>query len=289
MGKFDKKILKYVAARQEDDLDADDIAIGLHLDEDDVRETLDLLKNQGKIEESPRNGKTYWRLLIQESEPVEETKKLSVQISPDVIAIDLDQAIDNQMMKPILQKIEPDEIEKNPVTSTLTVSSPKMNILDINKLDDDTDMDMRPKLVDSAVVRIVLTVILSVVISSIISIIAVSGSQKELADNIQELNSKSTATNAKLDKRVAEISAQLSILNEKIPGRQFLKTDQNSARAQHKKKIVTKPLSSPDENAKSEPSGIDQSSQTPSSGHDENPVPAQTPPSPPEGTGENSQ
>ena len=58
MSKFDKKVLKYFAKRHEDDLDVDDLAIGLRLDDDAVLEALDSLKNQGRIESTCRRSHT---------------------------------------------------------------------------------------------------------------------------------------------------------------------------------------------------------------------------------------
>jgi hypothetical protein len=292
MGKFDKKVLKYISARQEDDLDLDDIAIGLRLDEDEVREALESLKDQGKIDGAPRNGKTYWRLSILENDLVDDTKESSVRIDPDLAAIDLDQAMSE--VKPIQMPMgfEPVDVAKIIERPIATVSTPENNIQDINKLDDDSDPDPRPKLTGSPVVRIAFAVVLSVVISTIVSIIAVNGPQKRLSDDIQTLERKSTETNAKLDTRVAEISAQLSILNDKLSGHQQSKSEQNRLgkppHPAYKKKVTTKP-SSPDENATSEPSSSDLSPPSSTSGHDDNSVPAPAPPASTEGNGESGQ
>ena len=292
MGKFDKKVLKYISARQEDDLDLDDIAIGLRLDEDEVREALESLKDQGKIDGAPRNGKTYWRLSMPENDPVDDTKQSSVRIDPDLAAIDLDQAISEVKPLQMPMDFQPVDVAKITERQTAEVSPPENNIQDINKIDDDSDPDPRPKLTGSPVVRIAFAVVLSVVISTIVSIIAVSGPQKQLSDDIQTLKRKLTETNAKLDNRVAEISAQLSILNDKLSGHQQSKSEQNRlakpAHPAYKKKATTK-QSSPDENATTEPSSSDLAPSSSASGHDDNSVPAPAPPASTEGNGESGQ
>jgi hypothetical protein len=290
MSKFDKKVLKYVAAHQEDDLDVDDIAIGLNLDEDDVRDTLDSLQDQGKVEGSPRNGKTYWRLSTLENDPVEDIKQVSIQNAPDFVAIDFEQAIEEQGRKPLqaaeIEKIGPEEIEKNQVLPT-----PK-SVTYVSDAEDDMDMNFSSKIVNSPVVWIAIAIVVSVVISTIISMMIAGGPQKSFSDSIQALERKSNETDAKLDKRIAEITALVNVLNDKLPARQQHKTDQNRAarpsRSQHRIHASTTP-SSTDESTTSTTSGLSGSDQSPppsSSGNDDNSGIAPTPPASTEGTGE---
>jgi hypothetical protein len=264
MSKFDKKVLKYIAKRHEEDLDVDDLAIGLRLDNDAVLEALDSLKNQGRIESFPRNGKTYWRLSMPQSAPVEEAIPPRVQNEPGLAAIDLDQA-----------------------PSAPVISPPKRSFPGIDNEDNDMDLDQSPRLFDSPVARIAVAVVLSVAISAVVSMIVSGGSQKGFSDGFQALERKSTEKNAELDRRITEISAQVGILNDKLSSRPQPKADQSqTAKPSHpprKKKATPKP-SPIDENGASEPSGGDQSSPSPNSGQTDNPAPES--PSSTEGTGQ---
>jgi hypothetical protein len=321
MSKFDKKVLKFVAARQEDDLDLDDIAIGLHLDEDDVHEALDSLQEQGKIEGSPRNGKTYWRLSVPQMEPeevsksvpgkagAEETEQFNLRSEPDEMAIDLDQQIEKPIFKrgpaPVARKMEPVQIEKNFESPVPMFSTPEESGSEIDNAGDDTDFNQQPNPLDSPVVRIAIAVVLSVVISAIISMMVAGGSSKGHADAIQALERTSTETSARLDKRIMELSAQLNVLDQKVSNRQGPKVEQNRSvaaaaaskpsHASHKKRTALKhaPV---EENAasSSEPStspANDQSTPSSSSGQSDNPAPApeSTTPSSTEGTGGSGQ
>jgi hypothetical protein len=322
MSKFDKKVLKFVTARQEDDLDLDDIAIGLHLDEDDVHEALDSLQEQGKIEGSSRNGKTYWRLAAPEMEPeevpksvpektgAEETEQFSIRSEPDEVAIGLDQAIEKPapVLKPepapVAWKVEPVEIEKNFEPPTPMFSTPEESGSEIDNADDDTDFNQQPRLFDSPVVRIAIAVVLSVVISAIISMMVAGGSSKGHADAIQALERTSTETSARLDKRIMELSAQLNVLDQKVSNRQGPKVEQNrsvaaaaaskASHASHKKRTSKHAQSDESTTSSSEPStspASDQSTPSSSSGQSDNPAPApeSTPPSSTEGTGGSGQ
>jgi hypothetical protein len=291
MSKFDKKVLKFVAARQEDDLDVDDIAIGLRLDEDDVREALDSLQDQGKVEGSPRNGKTYWRLSIPGNGPVEDVKQTSDQNTPDVVAIDFDQAIAKQQVEslPVPEeplKMEPADVEKE------TVLPQKHSVPDIDDAEDDTDMNFSPKTGNPQVAWIAIAIAVSVVISAVVSLIIAGGPQKGYSDSLRALERKSTESNAKLDMRITEINALVNVLNDKLSARQQPKTDPGrAAKASHpqRKKQAAKKQSPTDENAASEPSGSDQGQPPASSGQDNNSGAAPTPPSSTEGTGESGQ
>jgi hypothetical protein len=293
MSKFDKKVLKYIAKRHEDDLDVADIAIGLRLDDDAVKEALDSLKDQGRIERFARSGKTYWRLSTADSTPAEEAKPQSVQNEPGVAAIDLDQAIAERHVKSMPEKMKPAEIEKDPESSAPVVSTQKKSFPDIGNEDDDIDLGRSPKLFDSPAARIVLAVVLSVAISAVVSMMMSSGSQKGFSDGFQALERKSTEKNADLEKRIAEVSAQVGILNDKLStlqqprGMQQPRPDKSPApKPSHppRKKRATPKPSPVDENGTSEPSGSDQSSPPASSGQNDSPAP-ESPPST-EGTGQ---
>ena len=178
MSKFDKKVLKFISARQEDDLDLDDIAIGLRLDEDAVRETLDSLKDQGKIEDSPRNGKTYWRISVQEKVDANETEQFELRKEPGVVSIDFDQSIEERAPAPVLQKFEPVEIEKDAEASDPIVLTQKQSAPDIDDATDDKELGPSPKLLDSSVVMIAVAGIVSLVVSVIVSMIVSGGPNK---------------------------------------------------------------------------------------------------------------
>jgi hypothetical protein len=251
MSKFDKKVLKYIVKRHEEDLDVDDIAIGLRLDDDAVLEALDSLKNQDKIESFPRSGKTYWRLSVPENAPVEEAVPPNVEHSVPV------------------------------------VSPPKGSFQGIDNEDNDMDLDHSPKLFDSPVARIAIAVVLSVAISAVVSMIVSGGSQKGFSDDLQALERKSTEKNAELEKRITEISAQVGILNDKLSSLQQPRSEKSQTpKPSHppRKKRATPNPSPLDENGTSEPSGGDQSSPSSNSGQNDNPAPES--PSSTEGTGQ---
>jgi hypothetical protein len=293
MSKFDKKVQKYIAKRHEDDLDVADIAIGLRLDDDAVLEALGSLKDQGRIESFARNGKTYWRLSTAESEPAEEANPQSIQGSPGAAAMDLDQAIAERRVKSMPEKMKPVEFGKIPQRSAPVVSTPKTSFPDIDNEDNDMDLDRSPKLLDSPVARIALAVMLSVAISAGVSTMMSGGSQKGFSDGFQALERKSTEKNAELEKRIAEVSAQVGLLNDKFStlqqprGIQQPRTEKSPApKPSHlpRKKRATPKPSSVDENGASEPSGSDQTSPPASSGQNDNPAPES--PSSTEGTGQ---
>jgi hypothetical protein len=286
MGKFDKKVLKYVAARQEDHLDVDDIAIGTGLDEDDVREALDSLQDQGKVEGSLRNDKTYWRLSIPGNEPVEDVKQTSDQNAPDAAAIDFEQLIEDQQAVPEPRIIEPIKIEKEAVLPL------KQSVPDFDDAEDDTDMNFPPKTENPPVAWIAIAIAVSVVISAIVSLIIAGGPQQGNSDSLQALERKTTESSAKLDRRIMEINALVNVLNDRISARQQPRTDQGrSAKPSHSQlmKQAAKKQSPTDENAASEPSGSDQGQPPSSSGQDNNSGAAPTPPSSTDGTGESGQ
>ena len=294
MSKFDKKVLKFISARQEDDLDLDDIAIGLRLDEDAVRETLDSLKDQGKIEDSPRNGKTYWRISVQEKVDANETEQFELRKEPGVVSIDFDQSIEERAPAPVSQKIEPKEIEKDAETSDPIVSTQKQSAPDIDDATDDKELEPSPKLLDSSVVMVAIAVMVSLVVSVIASIIVSGGSNKGNLNAIQAVERNSNEKCANLEKRITELSAQLNVLDQKVSGKQVPRAEQNKAlkpaRSSHKKK--SSPVSpSSDENNSSEPSASDQSTPSSTSGQGDNPAPAPEPASLPstEGTGGSGQ
>ncbi len=92
MGKLDKKVLKILKTRQFEDLDAEDIAMQIKNDEDDVNEALGSLKDQGLIESIERDGKKFWRLAV--DEPVEkpmmdEKFDASQTIDSDTVSFDI--------------------------------------------------------------------------------------------------------------------------------------------------------------------------------------------------------
>lgn len=311
MTKFDKKVLKYVSARQENDLELDDIAIGLRLDEYDVRDALDSLQEQGKIEGSTRNGKTYWHTSIPEMEPEElsssipeETEHLKLPEESDVGAFDLDQLIKKPDVKhepaPVFPNME------NDVTQSFSIPEQLISKSKIDNMDDDIAPGSSPRNFSSPIISIAIAVVLSVVISAMISMIVAANSQKDLTDRIQVIEQKSTENSIKLEKRIAEVSAQLSVVSDKLSGKPQSRIEQIRASAAasklshviHRKKVQPiqaqapveeseSPVLSPDPTTTSTsdfsplPSSSEQSDNPP-------PVPESTPLPSTEGSGEGS-
>ena len=294
MSKFDKKVLKFISARQEDDLELDDIAIGLRLDEDAVREALDSLKDQGKIEDSPRNGKTYWRLSIPEKVATDETEQFKLRKEPGVVSIDFDQSIEERAPAPVLEKIEPVEIEKDAEASDPIVTIQKQSALDIDDDSDDKELGPSSKLFDSPAAMIAIAVIVSLTVSVIVSIIVSGGSNRGNLNAIQTVERNSNEKCASLEKHITELSAQVNVLDQKVSDKQVPRAEQGkalkTARSSHKKKSSSVSPSS-DENNSSEPSASDQSTPSSTSGQSDNPAPAPEPASPTstEGTGGSGQ
>lgn len=203
MGKLDKKVLKVITAHQEMDLDVDDISVQLRCDEDEVQEALDSLKDQGRIESVVRDGKTFWQLSMEEpfDEP-DEPKNFGEegQIDTETVSFDL-----TSVKLPVKQTPEPAPMPEKPViASSVPVSL------------DDADLDEPVPRATSPVMGIVIAVVVSVALSAIVAIVIGEGSKKNFSDGLMALERKSSDTEAKLDKRIEDLSAQVKSLADKV-------------------------------------------------------------------------
>ena len=61
MGNIDKRVLRVISTQEDLDYDADDISMALKCDDEEVREALDSLSDQGLIEAVIHNGRKFWK------------------------------------------------------------------------------------------------------------------------------------------------------------------------------------------------------------------------------------
>jgi hypothetical protein len=213
MGKLDKKVLKFITAHEEMDLDVGDISIALRCDEDEVQEALDSLKGQGRIESVVRDGKTFWQLSMQEpfDEP-DEPKNFSEesQIDTETVSFDL-----SSIKPPVKQTPEPMPMPEKPVISASSVPVSLDDAEDIDDDDGDADLDEPGTRATSTAMGLVIAVVVSVALSAIVAIVIGQGSKKNFSDGLQALKRTSSEAEATFDKRIEDLSAQVKSLAEK--------------------------------------------------------------------------
>jgi hypothetical protein len=212
MGQLDKKVLKFLKSRQDDDLDAGDIAISLRCDEDEVQEALDSLKVQGLAESVVRNGKTYWEQSLKD--PLGDDDDPLGSDAPDEINADTaswDLSKINPPAKPIN---EPAPRLDNPAFdapsfSAATQIAPKLTSTD------DVELDGPPANGISPTIGIIIAVVASVLISAIVTGMMMGGTKKGISDAVQSMERTTTALQTKYDQRIDELSAKINVLSEK--------------------------------------------------------------------------
>ncbi|HAJ78347.1 MAG TPA: hypothetical protein DCO75_01125 [Fibrobacteres bacterium] len=249
MAKTDKKVLKFVTDHQEIDIDAGDIAIELHLDENVVQEALDSLKDQGLVEIVVRNDRTYWQLSGEES----ESRSSHVEVDTETVSFDLSElesapkpqktseAPKHERMKSvpsfdISEEAVPMEKEPSFIKSEKNVE-PEMD--DVHDTDRKFDKPALP--VMSPVMLIVIAVVVSVIISSIVAVMIVGGAK----GSIKSVENTSSASISKTNQRIDELNSQIKALTDKLNGAkqqsQALVSAPPASVAKHEVKASVKP------------------------------------------------
>jgi hypothetical protein len=293
MGKLDKKVLKFITAHQDTDVDVLDIAIELRRDDDEVQEALDSLKDQGLVESVSRDGKTKWQLSMEK--PLQKMESPGDTGEFDFEAVNTDRAApqrpEKSLREPVVQEEKPES------WAAPSIPSPKQNDSFTDTLNEDTD-DSFPPHTDSRVVGIIITVVISVVISAIVALMVPRNSGTSLSNDLQALERKSTETNAKTDQRIEDLSRQVKELADKLATSQQPKAAATSQPSKSAAKLALKPVHPPrkkkvksafsgttestapassDESSTSSTPATEQSPSPASSGTEDNAAPAPSP------------
>jgi len=219
MGKLDKKVLKFLTARQEIDLDAGDIAIDLRCDEDTVQEALDSLKDQGLVESVERNGRMFWQVSmnppLEEPDVFDEPEALKHTSFSRDIDSEKTVSFDLSAIKAQAQGAASPRVEKTVVPAFKEAPSKSSVDFDDDRIDKD-EIDLPDAASGRPIMAISIAVVISVVVSAIIAVMVAGGSKKNVSESFLALEKSGITAQSKTDQRIDELAAQVKALSEKM-------------------------------------------------------------------------